>query len=343
MSRGIERTGDAGPGRLSRLLRRLGRRLPDRRPLQIDEVVAATVDGVRTQALAGIRARYLPSGVRIAVSGEDRRYLAAFEAELAREIRRSLGELIDVPGSDRWVAVTEAAGVELVKDPVLEPGAPPRIGLRYPDGVRQASWSAGAAARERLGPAGGPDRPLSIVLTTSSGDGTALQEALTVWLGLELPRALVEPSAAPGETLRVRHGAVVDATGAPVVVDGRPLAALPPPAPRRTACLPITWDGPWARLHGAAGPLIWCPGGVLLLGRDPAAAHLVPTGAPPSVSAAHLALWRHSGALMVADLASTNGTRAGDRPLVPSQPAPASLPATLVLGQGSMVVEVRSE
>ena len=149
--------------------------------------LAAAVEAVRGRALRGIRRRYLPSSLRIAVSPEDYRFLDPFREELEGEVWRALEDLKGEDDGGLWLATADPVALVLGVEASLDPGAPPRVDLAYPEGVRTASWAAGAAAS---GKTGGP-WPLRLVLTAAAGDGTALQETVEAWLGLELPRTLV--------------------------------------------------------------------------------------------------------------------------------------------------------
>jgi len=337
--RSMDGKSGSAAGRLSRILRGIRRRLPDGRPIQIDEAVAAAVEAVRGRALRGIRRRYLPSSLRIAVSPEDYRFLDPFREELEGEVWRALEDLKGEDDGGLWLATADPVALVLGVEASLDPGAPPRVDLAYPEGVRTASWAAGAAAS---GKTGGP-WPLRLVLTAAAGDGTALQETVEAWLGLELPRTLVEPDAAPGEILQIRGGQVVERSGQPWLHGGRSVEANPPPpTPRGAGSLPVTWDGPWLRLRrGDGSHLVWCPGGVLFVGREPVFAHLVPTAPSSLLSAAHFALWSDDARIVVCDLESTNGTLAGTTPLPPGEPLHLAPPVTLQVGsRASLTIEV---
>ncbi len=329
-----------GKGFLSRAFRRLRRRLPDARPLQIDEVVAAVVETVRVEALTGLSSRYLPSAVEVTLGGEDHRYLAPFRNELTEEIQRGMGTLQARNDGERWVPTVETVEIRLNERPGLDPGSPPAVALRYPEGVRRASWTPDPSL-EREGPNRDADG-LSIVLTASDGEGTALQETVDVWLARALPAALVGAEPADGE-LWVRDGRVTVGGRGTWSPEGRVVGAEPPPeVPRGTERLPMTWDGPWVAFQRPdRRTLTWCPGGVVVIGREPRLAHLVPAGPAPAVSGAHLAVWRTGEGVAVVDLASTNGTWVDGHRLRPGTVERFPLPVTLALGsQGAVLVGI---
>ncbi len=330
-----------GDRHLKVLFQRLRRHLPDYRPLQIDEVTAAVVDAVRRKALPGIRALYLPSALKVLVSPEDFRYVCPFINDLEANVQQELRSLASEDGGEPWRGTVEDITMRMSVDHQLRTGAPPTVVLQYSGGMQRASWSP----RRTADPV--PDRAdvlLTVVTTLAEGYETALQETANVWLGRELPAYLLNKSISPGVTLRIRGGTVVDEQGDPWLVDGRQLSVEPPPDPCRVpSCLPPVWDAPWAWLEGSFGrPLLWCPGGVVILGREHQFAHLIPTGLASAVSAAHVALWSDIGGLVVCDLESTNGTIAGRMSLAPGRPTHVDLPAVLQVGSlGSLVIEIR--
>lgn len=205
----------------------------------------------------------------------------------------------------------------------------------------------------------GPGLPLAleIVATPFAGQGTARQSAIRICLSSELPMDLVSPAAEPGRSLALADLGDVDEEGAeaalaerlgskverlPSLDASRPLELEPEmgSAPTR-----IELSGLAFRLGGASSlPMIWAPGGALVLGRDRRRCHWAPSGAPANLSGRHLALVRgEGGGLWVVDLHSTNGSFLDGESLEPLQPVPAALPASLEIGhEGALRLEITS-
>lgn len=207
--------------------------------------------------------------------------------------------------------------------------------------------------------AAGPSLPLvlELVATPFAGQGTARQSAIRICLSPELPRELVSPGGEPGEGVTVADLGDVDEDGAEAALaeslgskveklpplEGSPSLELEPEmggAPAR-----LDPSGLAFRLRGASSlPVIWAPGGVLILGRDRRRCHWSPSGSPANLSGRHLALLRgEDGGLWVVDLGSTNGSFLDGEALDPLKPCPAALPAALEIGhEGALRLEITS-
>ncbi len=91
-------------------LRRL-LRLPNR-PLQIQEVLKAAEEHLRAVAVEGLKVRYLPVRLSVAVSSDDFRALEPFLGNLRREVQDVVARLAAKP---RYAALSPSLEVDLIE------------------------------------------------------------------------------------------------------------------------------------------------------------------------------------------------------------------------------------
>ncbi len=280
-------------------LRRL-LRLPDR-PLQIQEVLKAAEEHLRAVAVEGLKVRYLPVRLSVAVSSDDFRALEPFLGNLRREMRDVVARLAAKP---RYAALSPSLEVDLIEAEDLTLGSAPRLHATFPAGERRATWRPDAPRKSSLdGPGAREDAGalFEVVLTVVSGEQTGLQSLFVLCLEPALPAAVLDswrgisPRITP---LRTVLPAQLDAS-----------TDMPPDAP----------SSELHRFYQSGRPeLLWAPQGVLLIGRRAELVHWVPSPTPRNLSGRHFALLRATGnALKVVDLNSTNGTYLGGRRLKP--------------------------
>lgn len=206
-------------------------------------------------------------------------------------------------------------------------------------------------------PGAGLPLALELVATPFAGQGTARQSAIRICLSSELPLDLVSPGAEPGRFLTLADLGDGDEDGVEEALAeslGSKVETLPPLEASQPLDLEpglggapgrLELSGPAFLLRGASSlPVIWAPGGVLVLGRDRRRCHWAPSGAPANLSGRHLALARGAdGGLWIVDLHSTNGSHLDGETLDPLQPSPAALPASLEIGhEGALRLEITS-
>ncbi len=332
--------GEPGSGPLRALggmTRRIAAFFGGGRVLQIEELRAGFSEYLEGHALTGLRLRYLPATVTIGVSPSDHRFLAPFAAEVATTVSEELSQRTRRGG---WKPTVGEPRVDLVADRSLRPRSRPVFLMAYPPPKKSAVWAPAesAAARNESGSAA-----LILVLTVSAGEGTAIQERLEVFLGPQPPSFL------EGEEDLLRGLRSGPGSGEPGI-GGRfepgTVAVCDPPSETATAGV-LTGGrcGRWVRgtTPGGIG-FVWCPSGPVVLGREPGAAHVVPSAGVPQMSGAHAALeLGDDGGLRLADLASTNGTRLNGRPVPPAVWTPLSLPARVSIGADRLSIEIRWE
>ena len=318
------------------------------RVLQVEEVRVGVSEHLDTQALRGLRNRYLPSKITVCVSEEDSRCLRPFESTISETVQEEARRRV---AGGEWRATAERIDLSLVVDPRIGTGKPPRLSSAYPAGVLRAGWKPGGGGRLEARAAHGPDASatvLRLTVTTAADHGTALQEPVLVALDPTLAVAAVGADSVQAGYLALAEdgSGLVDSTGtawsppAQLAFEIRqPLAAESGGAPAGTE----DWNRTSVEFRLAGGGrLIWCPGGVLVVGRDEEWAHLVPEHAPSLLSRRQFRLSRTSArTLAVEDLGSTNGTWLDDRRLPRFEARAAALPAAIRVGEhGRLLVEV---
>ena len=319
---------------LVRLLRWLG--FQPGRVLQLEEVRALALDAMRAAALPGLAVRYLPVFVRIGVSAKDFSFLQPFRANLAALVSQDVAALAAEPG---WGRTTDAFEMQLVVEPSLRLGDAPAITTAFEAGTRHARFVPPPIEA----PSGGarPDSAtaLELVITASRPDGTALQERRLVLLGEPARAADVLPAAASNGLVDFAQFLPARAEQPPTPVDLREVHPAPEYSEAATARLPAAASVQWATLrHGASGPEItWCPGGVVVIGRQRPHCHVAPDVPVPTLSRSHLAIERQpSGEMAIMDLGSSNGTRVSGERM--GQKQVLTLPATISIGSESLVM-----
>lgn len=293
------------------------------RPLQVRELVLAAVEHLEAAALAGLAKRYPPTRLLATVAGEDYRSLAPFLDAIASELALAYAALGAREGFELLAPELE---FELLDSGAGRAGQPPRLRSEFPQGDATAHWLPTGAEKGQSGPAdeeasGLP--ALELLLTASTGGGTARQSRALVVLAPELPLAL----------RALAHRAAVVGAVAPFV------AGVPLDQNLRTALA-----GEVRRIALAGnGALYWAPAGALSLGRRSGFAHLIPSDAPANLSGRHFAFVREaSGRLAAVDLGSTNGTFLEGRKLEAGRTEPLPLPARLEIGrEGALSIHVR--
>ncbi len=312
-----------------------------RRVLQVEEVRHAVAEHLSLAALPGLSRRYLPAAVSVRVAREDFRCLRPFETQLVSAIQQDVEVLTR---RQEWRPTAEHITVALAKDMEMETGGTPIIVTTFPKGSRHAAWWP-SIEDDKTENGRTRANVLRLVITAIAQGGTALQEAVRVVFDPQLAVSDLELLGEENLILDPEQGVITESDRKPwdppsgVHVElGRPLDVSFDTKNLRTG-----WDCAWASFVSPGGPprLLWCPGGVLVLGRTVDAAHLVP-GAPAQVlTRSHLALWwAGPGELYVMDLRSTNGTFKNHTQLPALQPVLVKLPATVQIGrEGQFVVE----
>lgn len=335
-------------------------RLPAR-PLQIPEIVEMAEEHLQAAAMEGLRQRYLPSRLVVAVSVDDYRGLAPFTAELGNEMQRVLERVAEIP---RYNALAQRLDVHLIEAGDLKPGSPPRFYAKFPDGDRRAAWDPEAPAFHLPSPepmpvtlstgvtvSTGASQPLAvpgpglgdglfeIVQTAAAVESTGFQSVYVLCLDPALPMRCLDPEAADGRLVFGADGTLRDEAG------GEPWRGLAPQIHELQTAVPVELDGsvdmpPEARRSKLCRfyvpgrvEVLWAPQGLLLVGRRPELVHWVPATAPRNLSGRHFALLRGTAqTLRVVDLGSTNGTYLAGRRLQPFERVQVSPPETLEVG-----------
>lgn len=339
------------------------------RPLQIPEILKSAEEHLQVAAMEGLRRRYLPSRLSVAVSSDDYQALVPFVTELRREMQSAFGRTAERPGFE---ALSPAVEVTLHQASELKLGSPPRFLAGFPPGHVQASWNPGTPFPHQAvhlpapgPPAGSPeaagslrcadtvtrdggDSVFKLVVTTASAESTGLQTVFTLCLDEALPAGCLEEDAT--STL------VLDAQGLLRYAAGQEIwKGLSPRVSELRARVPVELEGsvdipPEARasklcrFYRPGRPeVLWAPQGILLVGRAPELVHWVPPGAPPNLSGRHFALLRGNGrTLRVVDLGSTNGTYLAGRRLEPYERVRVAPPETVEVGvEGAMRLDLR--
>jgi hypothetical protein len=313
------------------------------RVLQLEEVRQMVAEHLRLNALTGLTRRYLPDHVTVRVAPQDASYLQPFVRQLRLAVRQEVGRLAREPG---WSTTTESPGFSLEIDPSLRPGAAPALMISYPEGTDHAFWSRsvpGPRTEHDRADGRAAARPLRLVITTATQDGTAQQEEVYLALDRELVLGTIGGDPQPGVLVLDEQQRVVrfkddSAEQRTLAFDLQVRdAAQPPESPQ---ALPPDWNRLWVSLKqpGVTYRVVWCPGGLAILGRSLDTAHVVPEIPAKLLSRAHLALWLDAiGELFVMDLGSTNGTGLGAGRLPEWQPIRFELPATFSVGEDGLV------
>lgn len=340
--------------RLSRWLRRLQRTSGlGTRTLQIQEILEAAEEHLQAASLPGLKTRFLPTRLSIAVAGADLKGLQPFAANLEEDLRTVLGRLARRPGLQ---ALSESLEVQLIEAGELTPGSAPRFHAAFPEGVRRAVWRPAdlrpEAAATSLTP-GTPDResPLvEMVLTAIATDRTALQTVFLVSLEPTLAARILVPQRPPDEVLEIDADHRIRIVGC-----GELWLKMEPEISELRESLPAGLissvegpeDGAPLALYRFPRPgqpdLLWAPRGLLLVGRKSGLVHWVPPSPPQNLSGRHLAFLRARGAaLRVVDLGSTNGTYVDGRPLRPFERVLLTLPNAVEVGtEGALRIDLR--
>lgn len=292
------------------------RRAP--RPLQLCEVVAAAEEHLAASALPGLEVSYLPTRLVVGVSADDLRILEPFAERLAADLQAAQRRLAK---DGELQLLGDRLEVELRPDEELAIAAPPRFRSSFPVGSRRASWRPAGPSSDAFFPHETWKR-FELVFTAGSRSGTARQQTVEVALAVATPGA-----------------GVLEAPPA----RGLPPVSLPAEALEALGVGAAAVSSPVLTRREPRGERLEAAGGVVVVGRAPALAHLVPTAAPRNLSGRHLALVRPAaGGLSVVDLGSTNGTHLHGNRLEPFVPAPLELPARLEIGtEGSLRLDLR--
>lgn len=324
---------------LSRFLRWLG--FQPGRVLQVEEVRALALDAMRASALPGLAVRYLPVSVRIGVSAKDFSFLQPFRSNLAALLAQDAAALAAEPG---WARTADAFEIELVAEPSLRLGDAPTLTTAFEAGTRHARFVPPPIETPLHGGRPGSAVALELVITANRSDGTALQERRLVLLGEPARTADVLPAGVPGKFVGFAQFLSACSEHPPAPGELRQVHSAPEFSETGAPRLSAAASAPWATLrHGAAGSEItWCPGGLVVIGRERPHCHVAPDVPAPTLSRSHLAIERQSsGELTIMDLGSSNGTRIGGE-TIGVKPA-LTLPATIGIGsEGLVMILVRA-
>lgn len=329
---------------LQRLLR-----LPNR-PLQIPEVLKAAEEHLRAVAAEGLKVRYLPVRLSVAVSSDDFRGLEPFLGDLRREMQDVMARLTAKP---RYAALSPRLEIDLIEAGDLTLGSAPRLHATFPEREQRATWRPGAPESSPSEPARRNEAAgtlFELVLTTVSGEQTGLQNLFVLCLEPALPAACLDSAAAPSRLVPGAGGEILHEES------GEPWGGLSPRISPLETVLPAELDAsvdipPEARssqLYRFYQPgrpeMLWAPQGLLLIGRRAELVHWVPAPTPRNLSGRHFALLRAPGnALKVMDLKSTNGTYLGGRRLTPFERLVVTPPETVEIGtEGTMRLDLRT-
>jgi len=335
---------------LRRLLRTSGL---GARTLQIREILEAAEEHLQAASLPGLKTRFLPTRLSIAVAGADLKGLRPFAANLEEDLRAVLGRLARRPG---FQALSERLEVQLVEAGELRPGSAPRFQAGFPAGGRRAFWRPedlrpDAADTPVAQASPEPQAPLvEMVLTATATDRTALQSVFLLCLAPTLAARCLVAQRPPDELLEIDADHRIRIVGS-----GDPWLKMEPAVSELKESLPAglisSVEGPedetplalYRFLRTDQPDLLWAPRGLLLVGRKSGLVHWVPPSPPQNLSGRHLAFLRARGdALRVVDLGSTNGTFVAGRELRPFERVMLSLPNAVEIGtEGVLRIDLR--
>lgn len=317
------------------------------RPLQIPEVLEMAEEHLRVAAMEGLRCRYLPTRLVVAVSREDYGGLEPFAPELQSEMRQALKRASEEP---RYMALSRSLEVQLIEAGDLKPGSPPRFYATFPTGDRRADWNPLAKPRSRRKPPGDPEFLFELVLTAASVEHTGLQSLHVLCLNPVLPTRHLDLGDPEARLIMAPDGQIYDETS------GKPWPGPEARIENLATAMPVELDGSvdiplepqgskLCRFQRPGRPeILWAPQGLLLVGRRAELVHWIPTAAPRNLSGRHFALLRAAGpTLRLVDLGSTNGTYLAGRRLRPFERVQIAPPETLDIGvEGAMQIAVRA-
>jgi hypothetical protein len=292
---------------LGRALDRFRRVAGTHRVLQIEELDQAVTEHVSAHALRGLQRRYLPSRISLRVSQEDLRSLRPFEQRIHDQLRAVIGRMAE---QSNWMPTVDRVEIVVQGDTSLRSGSPPFVTIDYPPAkLEPVRWSpvpsVGRGSSRDTEPVGTTSpRNVRLVITGCVENGTAIQEEVWLHLGRNRPGGALGDDPSIGGTNRT------DGSDDLFGTSGSVRKAAPSPDVMLDL-LPVGWDRPWAEVYAVTGGArhIWCSGRVAFLGRDPGAAHVVPSVESNVLSRCHLAMWADdAGGITVCDLGSTNGT-----------------------------------
>jgi len=326
-----------GTGFLARFFAKLAKLTGSTRVLQIEELRAAASETIDLEGLRGLKKRYLPSRISLAVSPEDHAFLSPFLTHITDSVS---SEFVQRIHSGEWIPTSRTPEILLEINEALAPGGAPVLSLGYPEGKMTSAWKPTHASvhKEPEGKTGF----YSLIITSGEEEYTAAQEKLLVYLAPAIPARALDPSAEPDCMLRLEDGEVRIEKGARWYPPaGMALEILGPTAGDRSS--PREVDILWLRCPDhPGGALIWCPEGTAVFGREEGLAQLVPEAGIPLLSRRQFRL-RHENEkeLSITDLGSMNGTRVEGHRLEAGRAKRIVAPARVEIGEkGSVVIEI---